>query len=77
MGTLQFARAHAHERNLGFKGVNGVSLGPDPNPRVGQGRGPPRTVSPQVVTWVFPREFKKKEKINVFLAQVSTQIYYT
>ena len=41
VGTLQFARAHAHERNLGFWGVNGVPLGPDPNPRVGQGRGPP------------------------------------
>ena len=33
---------------------------------------------PRVVTWVFPREFKKrKKKINTFFAQVSTRIYYT
>ena len=32
--------ACAHHK-LGFLGVNGVPLHPDPNPRVGQGRGPP------------------------------------
>ena len=27
---------------------------------------PPDSLSPQVVTWVFPREFKKGKKIKVF-----------
>ena len=40
---------------------------------------PPDSLSP-VVTWVFPREFKKIKKINAdffFFAQVSTEVYYT
>ena len=68
----EFTRAHAHTLTLGFWGVNVVPLGPDPNPRLGL--GPPGQSLPQVVTWVFPREFKKKEKkINkrMFLVQVS------
>ena len=39
----------------------------------GKVEGPPRTV-----TWVFPREFKKRKKNKrMFLVQVSTQVYYT
>ena len=59
----ELSRAHAHTLHLGFGGVNGVPLGPDPNPRLGQGRGPPgQSLNPRVVTWVFPREFKKRKK---------------
>ena len=40
---------------------------------------PPDSLSP-VVTWVFPREFKKNKKNKrrfFFFAQVSTEVYYT
>ena len=37
----ELSRADAHSRKGCFWGVNGVPLGPDPNPRLGQGRGPP------------------------------------
>ena len=39
---------------------------------------PGQSLNPRVVTWVFPREFKKnKKKINVFWHSVQTQVYCT
>ena len=37
----EFVRAHAHYVHLCFWGINGIPLGPDPNPKLGRGRGPP------------------------------------
>ena len=66
MGTLQFARAHAHTLNLGFGGFTVFPWALTLTLGWGWVEGPPgQSLNPRVVTWVFPREFKKrKKKIN-------------
>ena len=56
-----------------FGGVYGVPLGPDPNPRLGLGRGPPGQSRGYSLG-----NSKKGKKINAcFCTDVQTQVYCT